>query len=93
MEKPKNKEDFHVTFYLTLQRDQFQSDDLCVDHVQRAEVIPEKEKTQIQTSHNLNALKSWGTWLVQQIEHPTLGFSSDHDLKVLRSGPCLAQFA
>ena len=25
----------------------------------------------------------WGTWVAQSVEHPILGFSSDHDLTVL----------
>ena len=28
-----------------------------------------------------------GTWVVQSVKHPTLGFSSDHDLRVVRSSP------
>ena len=32
----------------------------------------------------------WGTWVTQLVKHPTLGFSSGHDLKVMRSSPSLA---
>ena len=28
-----------------------------------------------------------GPWVVQSVEHPTLGFSSGHDLRVMRSRP------
>ena len=28
-----------------------------------------------------------GAWVAQLVEHPTLGFSSGHDLKVVRSSP------
>ena len=29
----------------------------------------------------------WGAWVVQFVKHPTLGFDSGHDLRVLRSSP------
>ena len=28
--------------------------------------------------------KSWGNWVAQSVEHPTLDFGSGHDLRVLR---------
>ena len=46
------------------------------------------------TSHTVKKQKkTWGTWVAQWIEHPTLGFSSGPDLRVLgwshRSGSML----
>jgi len=31
----------------------------------------------------------WGTWVAQLVKHPTLDFSSGHDLRVIRSNPAL----
>ena len=32
-------------------------------------------------------IHSWGAWAVQQVEHPTLDFGSDHDSKVVGWSP------
>ena len=29
----------------------------------------------------------WGAWVAQLVEHPTLGFGSDDDLRVVRWSP------
>lgn len=45
MDNAKNKENFYVIFYLTSPwRGSFQSNDQCMNHVQWAEVIPDKEE-------------------------------------------------
>ena len=31
----------------------------------------------------------WGTWVAQSVKHPTLDFSSDLDLRVVRLSPVL----
>ena len=35
--------------------------------------------------YSLFKVKNWGAWVVQSIKHLTLGFSSGHDLRVVRS--------
>jgi len=35
----------------------------------------------------LKDLRSWGAWVAQLVKHPTLDFSSVHDLRVVRSSP------
>ena len=31
----------------------------------------------------------WGTWVVQSVKHPTIDFSSGHDLTVFEIEPCI----
>ena len=41
---------------------------------------------------NCVAFKSyvyWGAWMAQSIEHPTLGFGSSHDCRVMESSPMM----
>ena len=35
----------------------------------------------------LKITKSQGAWVAQWVEHPTLGFGSGHDLRVMRLSP------
>ena len=34
-------------------------------------------------------IKNWGIWVAQSVKHPTLGFSSGHDLTVSEFDPVL----
>ena len=35
----------------------------------------------------ISLLNKSGCWVVQSVEHPTLGFGSGHELRVMRSSP------
>ena len=40
-------------------------------------------------SHIKKSKKRWGAWVVQSVKHPTLGFSSGHDLTVREFEPSI----
>ena len=39
------------------------------------------------SEHRIKKKETWGTWMAQSVEHPTLDFGSGHDLRVLGSSP------
>ena len=38
----------------------------------------------------LNSIILWGSWMAQLVEHPTLDFSSGHDIRVMGLSPTSA---
>ena len=50
-------------------------------HTSRNSLLPHEEFAKVH--------KTWGAWVAQLAEHPIVGFSSSHDLRIIRSRPIL----
>ena len=48
-------------------------------------LLPKPNVAFVLQRHNIHFNVYWGAWVMQLVEHPTLGFGSGHDLRVLES--------